>query len=323
MNIYCDLNEEVRCNHLVTKETKRLWNIQLNMLVRLMEVCKKYELQFSMDSGSMLGAVRHKGFIPWDDDIDVHMRREDYDKLVKVASKEFSSPYFFQCPYTEEGYYRGHAQMRFDNTTMILPHDGKLGRKFNQGVFIDIFPIDGLPKDEKENIKVGKEAANILNYLWLRHNPLERMFSNYLKIRENVGDKKNWSDVRLYEYFENLFRQVNMSDAEYCSYRSFRLYQIKHRLKKEWFDNVIYVPFEKIEVPISSNYHEILTVLYGDYMQPAKAPSAHGSVILDLDKSYKEYLPNLKMGNLEILYRMSRRIAGIILRKLGLRKKKQ
>lgn len=321
MNVYCDLNEEVRDGYLVTKDTKRLWNIQLNMVVRFMDVCNKYHLQFAMDGGTMLGAVRHKGYIPWDDDIDIHMRREYYDKLVKIASKEFTSPYFFQCAYTEKGYYRGHAQMRYDNTTMILPYEGKIGRKFNQGIFIDIFPIDALPEDNEKNIRIGNEADNILNYLWMRHNPKERLLGNYRKVRKNIGNKKDWSDIQLYEYFENLFRQENLSDSKYCAKRFFTF--SKRVFKTEWFENVIYVPFEKIKVPIPASYDEFLTEVYGDYMKPVISPSTHGSVILDMDKPYTEYLNNLEMGNVELSYRILRKYAGATLRKLGLRKKKQ
>lgn len=89
-----NMDEEVRCGHLVTAQTKRIWNIQLNLAARLLEVCKKHNLKIWCDGGTLLGAIRHKGFIPWDDDMDFAMMRKDFDILQKVATEEFSYPFF-------------------------------------------------------------------------------------------------------------------------------------------------------------------------------------------------------------------------------------
>ena len=88
-----------------------------------------------------MGTVRHKGYIPWDDDIDMLMFREDYDKLIELADSEFKDPYFLQCAYTEKHYYRGHAQMRYKGTTAILK--GDIYQPFDQSIFLDIFVYDG------------------------------------------------------------------------------------------------------------------------------------------------------------------------------------
>ena len=90
------LNEEVRCGYVVTHEMKKAWAVMLDLLAELDRVCKKNNIKYYANGGTMLGAVRHKGFIPWDDDIDVMMFREDYDRLMEIGPKEFTYPYFFQ-----------------------------------------------------------------------------------------------------------------------------------------------------------------------------------------------------------------------------------
>ena len=141
------LDEEVRCGYTVTRQMKEVWAVELDILSELQRVCEKYNLKFFADAGTLLGAVRHKGFIPWDDDIDVCMFRNDYDKLVSIADDEFKAPYKFQCFYTEKGYYRGHAQIRNTNTTCILKSELGKNIQFNQGIFLDVFVLDGVTND--------------------------------------------------------------------------------------------------------------------------------------------------------------------------------
>ena len=138
MNLQKDfLKEEIRCGHTVSTHVKKVWACELNLLQEFAKVCDKHGLHFWIDSGTLLGAIRHKGFIPWDDDIDVVMFREDYDKLVAIAHSEFKDPYLFQTAYTEKQFVRGHAQLRDTRTTAIIPEE--VYKDFNQGIFIDIF----------------------------------------------------------------------------------------------------------------------------------------------------------------------------------------
>ena len=151
------LDEEVRLDYTVTRKMKEVWAVELDLLVELDRVCKKYDIKYVADCGTLLGAIRHKGFIPWDDDIDVGMLRSEYERLCKIAPFEFKEPYFFQTEETDPTSARGHAQLRNSSTTGILLSEIGTKRSFNQGIFIDIFPFDNVPNDFDKYKKLKDE----------------------------------------------------------------------------------------------------------------------------------------------------------------------
>ena len=131
--------EETICDFLVTQERKKIWAITLDLLFKFDEVCHRHNLKYFMAFGSLLGAIRHNGFIPWDDDIDVVMPRADYEML-KLLNREFEAPYFLQYPGEDGGYFFSFAKLRNSNTSGISW--AFRDETFNQGMFLDIFPID-------------------------------------------------------------------------------------------------------------------------------------------------------------------------------------
>jgi len=143
------LDEEVRCGYTVTHEMKKVWAVELDLLNEFMRVCDKYQLKWCAEAGTILGAIRHRGMIPWDDDIDVTMTSEDYEKLCRIAPNEFRHPYFFQTEETDPGSIRGHAQLRNSETTGILKSEIERKLQFNQGIFLDIFPRYAISDDDQ------------------------------------------------------------------------------------------------------------------------------------------------------------------------------
>lgn len=205
------LNEEYRCGYKVTREMKEVWAVELDLLAKLQSVCKKYNLTVLADSGTLLGAIRHKGFIPWDDDIDVVMLRKDYDVLLSVADKEFKDPYFFQTAYSEKNYIRAHAQLRNSNTTGCTIPD--LTTSYNKGIFIDIFPLDNLPDD----IKVRDKFIKKIRFRWkliacpyLYHKSMLKRFASNI-----IGRIYPWGGLSLNmkSFVEDMMRLILIQSA--------------------------------------------------------------------------------------------------------------
>ena len=295
------LDEEVRCDFTVTKELKALWAVQIDLIQELTRVCEKYDIPFYADSGTLLGAARHQGFIPWDDDIDVIMMRKDYDELCKHAS-EFHEPYFFQTEETDPLSYRGHAQLRNSKTTGILPSEYGCDLPFNQGIFIDIFVLDYIPDDEREctrflsRINRLSRRIRILRFVSLNYKSRDgfvRLAASVLHIITLPFGKK-WLKS-MYDKREKLMRSCPESK------RVMKLFfcptTITPPMECRWYTQSTYLPFEYIQLRAPEGYDNVLKTFFGDWHVMRKASSFHGSTIFDTDLGYKEFLDKkLKEG---------------------------
>lgn len=303
------LEEEVRCDYTVTKDIKEVWAIEIDLLMQLDEVCKKHNLKYYITDGTMLGTVRHKGFIPWDDDIDVTMFRDDYEKLLKVAETEFKYPYFLQTEYSDPGCLRGHAQLRNSATTGILKtEEGKF--KFNQGLFLDVFVMDNVIDDKKlfeqqkkDAEKYRKRAVKYARWStrYYKQNTWQSKVKGILYPVVNTFLRKTKLEEKNFRKFEEVCKRYNNMETKYVTTLefSFDIERWGKRLKS-YFDKVEYMPFEFIKLPISVDYDEMLRNDYGDYMVFKKGASAHGDMIIDTVRSYTEYINKItkdKSGN--------------------------
>ena len=115
--------------------------IMLDMLIEFDVLCKKHQLQYWLDSGTLLGAVRHQGFIPWDDDIDLSMPVEDYNKFLKISGSELSNDIFFQTSKTDKNFKFDYIKLRSNKASIVEFHEKDKQVKYHQGVFVDIFPM--------------------------------------------------------------------------------------------------------------------------------------------------------------------------------------
>jgi lipopolysaccharide cholinephosphotransferase len=137
-------NCEIEDLEMVPKELRELQLVILDMLIELDKICRKHNIKYTIVAGTLLGAVRHRGFIPWDDDADVAMLREDYIKFRDVCETELDADkYFFQDHTTDKDYRWGYARIRRKNTKFI--RKGQEHLKMRTGIFLDIFPSDNIP----------------------------------------------------------------------------------------------------------------------------------------------------------------------------------
>ena len=289
---------ETRCNYHISGNMKKVWAIELDLLRKFTEVCEKHGLNYFMDGGTLLGAVRHKGFIPWDDDADVIMPREDYDKLWLIASEEFRGPYFFQTTLSEEKFFRSHAQLRNSNTTGFVVEDQQ--KDINKGIFIDIFVLDNIPDNKWERKFFQKKIEfekRMLTYLYdVEYQKLtikKKLFYLFVHLFFSLFSYKKFFihfNVKSLGKYANVYTKL-VGDIT-LEWRT------NVQWKREWFEDYIYLPFENLMLRAPKFYKEILTRQYGDFMKlptDITAPNfkSHGKVIFDPDTPYVEYIRNL------------------------------
>ena len=286
--------EEVKCDYRITETQKKLWAIEMDLACQLFEVCKKYDLRVFMYAGSLLGTIRHKGFIPWDDDMDFFLPRPDYDKLVEVAPKEFKEPYFLQNALSDREFFVGYSRMRNSDTTGILKWEKSL--TYNNGVYIDIFVMDAFINDPELVAKQRKKAKSYA-----------KLAGRYYADPEK---RKGLQKLALLAYqntfckivpYESIIRKYNKILRRYEG-KTDKYAILTHTDSfNNWCDaddikETLWMDFENIKVPVPVNYEKMLKTQYGDYMklpEPEDRGMDHGdNITYDPDVSYKEYIRN-------------------------------
>lgn len=288
---YC---EEIRSNYFVSEKMKKVWAVELDLLIEFIRICEKYNLQYFIDAGTLLGAVRHQGFIPWDDDIDVEMPREDYNKLFEIAEKEFKFPYFFQTSQTEQRFFRTHAQLRNSLTTGYIPYDEK--KNINKGIFLDIFVLDGVADNSILRWLQKKEISfheTLLAYEYDRDVKVLSAPKKIVYCLVHILHKV----IPYKRHFDYYNRRVL---ARYSKRKTEKIgnlvlgWRPHTQWKREWFEGYQLQPFEHLMLRIPKGYHEVLTTQYGDYMKlpdDVNAPNGrfHESIVFEPDIPYNEF----------------------------------
>lgn len=292
--------EEVRNDYLVSTEMKKIWAVELDLLNEFMNVCRKYNIEYHTIGGTLLGAARHKGFIPWDDDIDVQMFRKDYEKLLSVADKAFSHPYFLQTEYSDPGYSKGFAKLRNSETSAIPINDVHCNLKYNQGIFIDIFPLDNIPDDLNEREKflkdLNRENKGMRRFFRLTYgnkeetkhsNPafklFKKTFGNCFKAFFDITKIKNPYVKR----FDKVAVRYDNDKTKQCAIPV--LYTF-NRFSWDCEDLYPYVelPFEMLTVRCPHNYERVLDVMYGDWHKMVKGAAVHLETLFDPEVPYMQ-----------------------------------
>ena len=254
---------------------EKLHQVQLQILADFIKVCDKYDLPYFVVYGTAIGAVRHHGFIPWDDDIDVAMLREDYDEFCKVFQKELGKEYNLLTPEIDGRYACTVTHIQRKGTKFISEASQDL--KCDLGIFMDIFPLDYVAKDRKAALKQARNS-NVLGRLlflsgtaypvipykggkgriaayvcWILHYILK-----LLRIKPQFLYRRYVSTVT--KYNNTFAKSEYVTSFEYAG-------GLKDRVKRKELFPLQKVAFEGMEVNIPANNHEFLTKVYGDYMK--------------------------------------------------------
>ena len=257
---------------------RKLQMAELEILNEFVRICEKHDLTYYLVGGTLLGAVRHQGFIPWDDDIDVAMPRADYDRLVEVCGEDLGAEYFYQSPETDPYYFLTYAKIR-KNGTEIYEERFKDAR-FHKGIFIDVFPLDFCPRpgvvchllfnvlavmnyrgqvDSGEPYEPYKELSGKIGYTLLR------LFSpkGLVKVRKGL--------LRL---------SARLSDGAWLASYSGAYGYRREVYPAAWFQKGEKVCFEAKAYVGPEKFNIILPHVYGsDYMRlPAKQEKRHISL---------------------------------------------
>lgn len=249
-----------------------LRKVQLKMLEMLKDidkVCKENNIQYFLDYGSLLGAIRHKGFIPWDDDLDIAMTREDFNKFEKIAQQGLGKEYFIQTPTTDRFYTLFHVPLKVrDNNSKIIEHDFPEDTKFHQGIYIDVFPIDKIPNSKFKQflcdsyckvlkyqnlVVIGFESLSLgKKVIYLFAKPIMYFYMRILKYKTRYK-------------IESWLRKS--SEKKYSGYQTGMETGLLFKYKEDDIFPIKEVEFESEKFPVPNKYDKILKEYYGDYMK--------------------------------------------------------
>ena len=291
--------EEEKCGFFISRKRKELWAVEIDLLMQLDRICKKHGLAYCVGAGTLLGAIRHQGFIPWDDDIDVYMLRPDYDRLMDIAG-EFEEPYFLQNSYTEKNLLRTYARLRNSQTTGTTTMDQY--RILNHGIFIDIFPLDGI--SENRRIDRWQHFLNTVHrklfeaYNASKASRQENSLSKKLKypFKKILAELCIRDKSKLFASFERNLKRFSVEGTKMWGNRTLVFECPKSRRPFEDWTNLVTMPFEFVEVPVPASYDSMLRQQYGDYMKipENKSGTMHGELIFESESTYTDHSKKAK-----------------------------
>ena len=237
---------------------------ELDILIEFDRVCRENGLRYSLGGGTLLGAIRHKGFIPWDDDIDVLMPRPDYEKMIAVFSQRENSDFVLSASGDHGSVYPFSKLL---NRKIAVVREGMHDSPY---LWMDIFPVDGLPADENELRKIYKKNKfyiRIIHFsLW---NNLKEYHGRHSKAKAFLIGLfvKLYGAKRALKKLERLSRRYPYGSTEHVGCIAWGLYGPGERMPVSAFDPLTEVEFEGKHYSAVSCWDEYLSGIYGDYMQ--------------------------------------------------------
>lgn len=280
------LEDEVRLGFYIPSAVKEAWAAELEILEEINKICRRNSIKYFADWGSFLGAVRHRGFVPWDDDLDIVMLREDYDKFLSVAPAMLPEGYKVSTFRNTDNFVEFHAVVintehpRFDKDHFDKFH----GFPYSCG--IDVFVLDFVHPNEEDEMRRIHEATYTIAFAdgFLSHSfnsaalkegfaQIEQIYG--VKLDLNKPDKELWID--LYELADKKCAEVTKNESDTLAQMvPWGLKNLRNkRYRYDEYLNAVNVPFEYTEIPLPLRYNQLLSVRYGNYMKLIKNGGAH------------------------------------------------
>lgn len=257
-------NVKSKVKKMSSAELRKMQLIQFSMLSDFDRVCRKHNIKYIIADGTLLGAVRNGGFIPWDDDIDIRMLRSEYDKFAQIANEELDSANFFQSHKTDRGYPWMYGKLRRNGTKAIRAGQEKL--HMHSGVFVDIFPMDGLAKNKilrKVQETILLAARKILYSEVAKENAKGKADRFFWKLVNHIPKSVSY---RLADIISSLTRSGKNRRVQCYGYHPL---PGEKGLKREWFTRLTEIEFEGKKFYAPGDYDGFLRYYYGeDYMTP-------------------------------------------------------
>ena len=285
------LEPETRCDTYISKESKEAWKIRLDMLEFFEMFCERHELQWCVICGTMLGAIRHKGIIPWDEDLDLAMPRGDFNKFIELMQKDNNSKYVL-LDSSNKDFFNFMVKLIHPETTEIDNWYASKHWIIPMGIHLDIHPIDGIPNNPLIAKIIVFIQRVLCNLYWASMD--KPPFSGKLPRLLHITSLRHLINRRkLYTLISYVASLYPMKKCKYCGLMPYRWGAWgKYVWTSQWFDNYIDVPFEYLSVKVPSSYNDILTKTYGNWEIPVKGANLHeGSLYVDAKHSYKQVLP--------------------------------
>lgn len=260
-------------------ELRKLQLCQLDLALEVKRICEKHKINYFLIGGTLLGAVRHGGFIPWDDDLDIGMLRKDYNYFVNICGNELDSRYFLQVSQTDRDYGFAFAKIKINNTEFI--EEVAKDNQSHKGIFIDIFPFDNMPNDVKDQRLQSKKVRLFRNLLiskcgynhWNKNDKLMNVLKRFIfYITKPISKKFLFNQVIRAETKYNELDCENVINLEGS-------YQYREFLSIACVQQTKLYNFEGYQFSIPSYPEIYLKNLYGDYMKlppEEKRTNRHG-----------------------------------------------
>ncbi len=258
---------------------KRSWATQMDILENISLVCEKNDIKWYADCGTLLGAIRHHGFIPWDDDLDICMLKDDFDKFTKAAYKELPDTYHLLDLYKEKEYAKFLARVINHKTIDISGDFLKQNHGFPYISGVDVFPLHYLFNDEKKEeerrTRTKKVWDLIEDYISAEKKDSEKLIAEVERGSGYKVDKTLPLENALYRILDQMFSEADSKNAKYVALMPFWIKNHDHKYPIELFRNSLDMPFEEISIKVPAEYEKVLEIEYGNWEKVYRGGGIH------------------------------------------------